>query len=284
MKQTTKHGLSLALTCAAALSAPAQGRADAAAPRSSYDAEQLLRTLLVASPYRIPDNAMRGTIRYRVEFDDATAWHWPETGEQHVERNGDATTLTICADCGEETPPSKDALQRALAPNDWVQSDDYRIRDFARAARGNSVDARMQSLAVLVRQHMGGDIDFSRYDSAKQAFDSRSGDCTEYAVLLAATARSRGVPARVVAGIAYSSRFLGRKHAFSPHLWVQTWNGQRWVSHDAALERFDASHIAIAIGDGSPQDFAQVMHAIAHLRIVDAEAVVEDGDTANATR
>ena len=253
-------------------------------PHSTDDAEQLLRAMLVASPYRIPETAMRGTIRYRFQFDDGTQWKWPETGEQHVEKDGNAIALTICANCGEEVQPSREDLQLMLEPNDWVQSRDFRIRDFARDARGSSVDARMHSLALLVRQHMTGAIDFNRYDSATQAFDSRSGDCTEFAVLLAAAARSRGIPARVVAGLSYASRFLGRKHAFSPHLWVQAWDGARWISYDAALDRFDATHIALAIGDGTPQGFAQVMHAIAHLRIVDAAAIVEDDTTTTAAR
>jgi len=278
-----KRPTQLALSCAIALAASAHA-ADPAPLYSTYEAEQLLRTMLVASPYRISEAAMRGTIRYRFEFDDDTRWSWPETGEQHVERGGDATTLTICADCGDEAPPSREELHRALAPNDWVQSRDFRIRDFARGARGNTIDARMRSLALRVRQHMDGAIDFNRYDGAAQAFESRSGDCTEFAVLLAAAARSRGIPTRVVAGMSYASRFLGRRHAFSPHLWVQAWNGTRWTSHDAALDRFDATHIAIAVGDGTPQGFAKVMHAIAHLRIVDAAAIVVDETTADAAR
>lgn len=259
-------------------------RAADPAPHSTYEAEQLLRTMLVASPYRISEQAMRGTIRYRIEFDDGMRWSWPETGEQHVEFDGNAATLTICANCGDEAAPSNEALQHALAPNDWVQSHDFRIRDFARGARGSSVDARMRSLALLVRQHMDGAIEFNRYDSAARAFDSRNGDCTEFAVLLAAAARSRGIPTRVVAGLSYASRFLGRHHAFSPHMWVQAWDGARWISYDAALDRFDSTHIALAIGDGTPQGFAQVLHAIAHLRVVDAAAIVEDEATADAAR
>lgn len=277
-----KRLIPIALACVSALPMPA--RAADPAPYSTYDAEQLLRTMLVASPYRISETAMRGTIRYRVGFDDDTQWNWPETGEQHAEKDGNTITLTICADCGEEAAPSRETPQDMLESNDWVQSRDFRIRDFARGARGNSVDARMRSLAVLVRQHMDGAIDFNRYDGATQAFESRGGDCTEFAVLLTAAARSRGIPTRVVAGLSYASRFLGRKHAFSPHMWVQAWDGTRWVSYDAALDRFDATHIAIAIGDGSPQGFAQVMRVIAHLRIVDAAAVVKDETATTAAR
>jgi hypothetical protein len=35
---------------------------------------------------------------------------------------------------------------------------------------------------------------------------------------------------------------------------VQAWTGDRWVSYDAGLERFDATHIALATGDGDPRN------------------------------
>ncbi len=86
----------------------------------------------------------------------------------------------------------------------------------------------------------------------------RSGDCTEFSVLLAALARSRGIPARIAVGFAYSDRFSGKKDVFSPHTWVQAWTGKRWVSYDAGLGEFDATHIAVAIGDGDPLDMQAV--------------------------
>jgi hypothetical protein len=78
----------------------------------------------------------------------------------------------------------------------------------------------------------------------------------------------------VVYGIAYSSRFTGKAHVFSPHSWVQAWDGQRWRSYDAGLGHFDAGHIALAIGDGSAAELAPAMHAIPGMRIVDAYGVL----------
>lgn len=245
-----------------------------APPRSNYEMEQAIRALLVASPYKISDAALAGTIRYRVELRDGSIWNWPETAEQHVAQHGNATELTICANCGRETPPTEAELRRYLQPNDWVQSRDRRIVEFARAANGGSIDATMSALILSVQKHMTGAIDFREYQTAVQAFDSRSGDCTEYAVLLAAAARARAIPTRVVVGLSYASRFLGHSHAFSPHMWVQAWNGTRWASYDAALSHFDAGHIAIAVGDGAPESTRGVMNTIAKLRIIEAAGVL----------
>ncbi len=56
-------------------------------------------------------------------------------------------------------------------------------------------------------------------------------------------------------------------------MWVQSWDGKRWVSYDAALGEFDAGHIALVIGDGSLSG-PMAMNAIARrMRIVDALAL-----------
>lgn len=260
---------SIAAAFLAASSAPA-----GEPQRSNHELEQALRTLLVASPYKISEAARAGTIRYTVRMSDGAAWNWPETQEQHVVRRGDATELTICADCGREPAPGADDLKRYLEPNPWVQSHDRRVIAFARAATGGSVESRMSALVLAVQKHMTGAIDFREYQSATQALASRGGDCTEFAILLAAAARARHIPTRVIAGVSYSSHFLGTPHAFSPHMWVQAWNGQRWLSYDAALGKFDAGHIAIMLGDGTPDGLRGEMDAIARLRIVAATGLL----------
>jgi transglutaminase-like putative cysteine protease len=193
-----------------------------------------------------------------------------------VHDDGATTELTICADCGKEAPPDADELRRYLAPNAWVQSRDRRVIAFARAATGGSVDSQMNQLVLAVQRELTGAIDFRDYGSATDALLSRGGDCTEFAILLAAAARARHIPTRVVAGVSYASHFLGERHAFSPHMWVQAWDGQHWKSYDAALGKFDAGHIAISIGDGTPDGFRGEMQAIARMHIVDATGVVED--------
>jgi hypothetical protein len=61
-------------------------------------------------------------------------------------------------------------------------------------------------------------------------------------------------------------------------MWVQAWDGQRWKSYDAALGRFDAGHIAISVGDGTPDGFRGEMQAISRLYIVEAAGIVKDAD------
>ncbi|KRB11462.1 transglutaminase-like domain-containing protein [Lysobacter sp. Root690] len=254
--------------------------ADSAA--SELELKAQIQAVLVPSPYRLSPAARHGTIRYRLgERDGAVGWLWPRTGEQSAVRRSDGLEVTVCKDCGGETAPDAQALRSYLAPTPWLQSDDRAVAGFARAAGGGSVDARMRRLVAAVQAHLSGPVVYSGYHSAREALARREGDCTEYALLLAAAARARGIPTRVVAGLAYGSRFVGRTNAFGPHMWVQAWNGERWVSYDAGMGEFDAGHLALVVGDGDPDSLRGAMQAIAGLRIEDAFGVLDEDRAAN---
>jgi len=155
-----------------------------------------------------------------------------------------------------------------LEPNAWVQSDSADIKKFARRhGAGKTPQQIMLHLVDAVRDHMTGPVDYLGYASATDALRTRSGDCTEYAVLLAALARAQNIPARLAYGLVYADRFSGKKDVFSPHAWVQAWTGTRWQSYDAGIGEFDATHLALSIGSGDPRDVENLAGAPAALRI-----------------
>jgi len=246
--------------------------AHAAEPAGQASVRERIQALSLPSPYRIPAQARDGIIQYRfVEAAGAERrWAWPETGEQHVRATDDGAVLTVCRTCGREPDPGEAQLAAYLRPSPLVESDDPKIAAFARAAGGGSVDARMRRLVAAVQARMSGPVVYRGYLGARAALEAREGDCTEFALLLAAAARARGIPARVAAGVAYGSRFVGKPHAFGPHMWVQAWNGERWASYDAGLGAFDAGHVALVVGDGSPESLEGALDAIRRLRIVEA--------------
>lgn len=264
-----------AIVCAADVAAQTAATAETARRPTTGQARAFVQSLLVKSPYRMSAQARAGEIRYRLRFESSREWDWPETGEQRATTDANGTELRICDDCGREQAPTDAMLRRYLAPNAWVQSDDRRIRNFARRhTRGGPVHLRMRALVTAIQTHMTGGIDYRDYHDALTALDTRSGDCTEYAVLLAASARALGIPARLAHGIAYSSRFTGQAHVFSPHVWVQVWDGKRWTSYDAGLGRFDAGHLALYLGDGSPDGLGGLARVIRDLRIEEAAGIL----------
>jgi hypothetical protein len=234
--------------------------------------------LVVRSPVRIPEWFKHRTLRFVLTRSDGAPVSVASTGEQAVAFGAHrAAVLTICAQCGAAQSPSEAELARYLAPNAWVQSDNAEIRALARntVAPGAPLDARMRKLVRLVKQRMQGSNDFLGYGDAVGALHSGSGDCTEFSALLAAFARSQGIPTRIVVGLAYSDRFSGKKDVFSPHVWVQAWDGRRWTSYDAGLGEFDSTHIALAVGSGEPDEISRTTAQLPLLRIEKAGVVRE---------
>ena len=63
---------------------------------------------------------------------------------------------------------------------------------------------------------------------------TRSGDCTEYAMLAAAMCRAQGVPSRTAIGLVYVNNLLG-KPGLAFHMWTEVWIKGRWLPLDATL-------------------------------------------------
>jgi hypothetical protein len=230
---------------------------------------------VVRSPVSIPDTLVHRTLRYVLDGDIDASFQIPTTAEQNVQRDGGSTVITICSHCGNEPAPTAAALQHYLAPNVWVRSDAIEIQHFAQQAGRSTqrVDLHMRALVERVNRRMRGTISFLGYADALEALRTGAGDCTEHAVLLAALARAQKIPTRVVSGLVYASRFSGKKNVFSPHMWVQAWDGERWLSYDSALNGFDSTHIALAIGDGSPEQYEAAVRELKNLRMEKAGVV-----------
>jgi transglutaminase-like putative cysteine protease len=103
------------------------------------------------------------------------------------------------------------------------------------------------------------------FATASEVGRTRTGDCTEHAVLLAALLRARGIPARVASGLIYVDAFAGQQGVFGYHMWTQalvdTDAGPAWVNLDATLpdeHPRDATHITLSVSslnDGQVQNF-----------------------------
>ena len=74
--------------------------------------------------------------------------------------------------------------------------------------------------------------------NASQTLATREADCTEFSQLYVSMARSLGLPARMVSGLAFSGS------SFGGHAWVEVWIG-RWVELDPTwgTDFVDATHI-----------------------------------------
>lgn len=144
----------------------------------------------------------------------------------------------------ETEPPTEDDL----APNSLIQSDDRGIRQMAMSVAPQETDA--WKIAVELEKLVHGAItekNFSQaFATAAEVAQTREGDCTEHAVLLAALCRARSIPARGAMGLVYFPQPQGAGFAY--HMWTEAWIEDRWVPLDATLGRggIGGGHLKVA--------------------------------------
>ncbi|MFI4875620.1 MAG: transglutaminase family protein [Blastopirellula sp. JB062] len=168
-----------------------------------------------------------------------------------------------------QTPPT----DADLAASSLVQVDDPAIRELAdQIAPG---DRDRWQLAVEIERQVHELIeqkDFSQaFASAADVARSRTGDCTEHAVLLIALLRAHDIPARAAVGLVYYDGRSGRGFAY--HMWTEAWINDRWIPLDATLGLggIGTGHIKIAdsdlAGGGAFAAFLPVTQVIGNIEI-----------------
>jgi len=240
-----------------------------------------LTKLLVAGPQGLADAAAAKAITYVLVPAEGKRLDIPATDEQQVKAaDGGKIALTVrplAMPAGSARPYKGDdeAALAALKPGSFVQSGDPKIVELARQAVGDAADVAeaARRIEAFVRGYIQKKSLSVGYATASEVAVTRQGDCTEHAVLATALCRAAGVPAQVVTGLAYTQQFAGRKDVFVPHAWFRVFVGGKWVGLDAALEGFDARHIALCCGDGDPAGFFNLATTLGYFQI--AEAKVE---------
>jgi len=165
------------------------------------------------------------------------------------------------------------AILEAMKPTRFLQSDDEKVIELARRAVGGTKDAAeaAKKIEAFVANYIDNRSLSVGYASAAEIIVSKQGDCSEFAVLTAAMCRAVGIPAQVVAGVAYVDDFLGNR-GFGGHAWAQAYIGGKWIGLDASFKGagrggYDAGHIALAVGNGEPVGFFNLASTLGQFKI-----------------
>merc|ERR1712226_102981 len=87
------------------------------------------------------------------------------------------------------------------------------------------------------------------FASASETARSKTGDCTEHGVLLAALLRAADIPSRVCNGLVYThANIAGKMEAvFGWHMWSQALIDDAWVDLDATLPTsYNVGHLLVS--------------------------------------
>ncbi len=184
-----------------------------------------------------------------------------ETSRQKFEKKDEGVyVLTLTADPrpGEAaalTAAEKQKLARYLKATPFLQSDDPRIRKLAAETVGAETDPFKAASMLGTWVFRNIEKKFTPIMSnALDTLKSRRGDCGEHAALFVALCRAAGIPAREVAGLAYTDE-LGEP-VLGGHAWAEVYAGGRWIAVDPTFGQkiADAVHVKFAEGGMNESD------------------------------
>ncbi len=177
-----------------------------------------------------------------------------------------------------------DELADSLAASSMIQSDAEKLVKTAREVVGSETNAwrAAQKLEYWVFKYMTQKSMGVGFASALESFDTREGDCTEHAVLLAALGRAAGIPTRVVMGLVYLMGVWGG------HAWNEVWIEGTWYPLDATngYGFTDPLHLPMAhmtMKEGGASEFTTLIMGMGTMD-VDIVSVVRDGRTIDVSK
>ncbi|HSE17343.1 MAG TPA: transglutaminase domain-containing protein [Pyrinomonadaceae bacterium] len=167
-----------------------------------------------------------------------------KTPEQTVEqKSAQELVLTIAArrsspEKAIELPVKDPGFAQFLKATTEFAADNEQVKNQAKQIAGKDRDA--WTVARKLAEWTFKNLEWKHVASADaaQTLATREADCSEFSTLFVAMARSLGLPARMVTGLAYSG------NSFGGHAWVEVWVG-KWIELDPTwgTDFVDATHI-----------------------------------------
>lgn len=245
--------------------------ADKELAMSKLEAPELLESTTVKPSRELPNPRRLAKATYRVSVEKDEMPELPTAAGQVFTRENAKTGLVVQEANGKE-PVAAEKLQAVkaehLASSSALKANDPVIADLVTTLKlGELTSAeRAARLREFVHSYIKTKDMSVGFATASEVARTKTGDCTEHAVLLAAMLRAAGVPSRCASGLVYVDQFAGQDGIFGYHMWTQalveqpdsTW---AWVNLDATLPSgvpYDAAHILLSVsglGEGEMQNF-----------------------------
>lgn len=137
-----------------------------------------------------------------------------------------------------QLPVTSPELAAFLKSSAEIASDNRNVIEQARQIAGDDRDAWSVAQKLADWTHKNLEWKSVARAGAAETLATREADCSEFSQLYVAMARSLGLPARIVSGLAYSG------NSFGGHAWVEVWVGE-WIELDPTwgTDFVDATHI-----------------------------------------
>lgn len=155
----------------------------------------------------------------------------------------------VIAAKNKKLPFSGRKFEKYLKPYPYIQSDDPEIIRTAKEIVGTEKDPLKAATLICdwIFKEIKKETSIVGAASAIETLKSKSGDCTEHAVLFCALARTIGLPARETTGLVYTGE------GFGYHAWAEAFLGEKWIPIDPTVNAvgISATYILLGIEDES---------------------------------
>lgn len=231
--------------------------------------EALLDFSRLPSP-EVPRARQAASLRIALEGVPATL-QVPASGGQRCARAGERLECRIDRRARAASADSADEARAALRPTLAAPSHERQFIELAASLEASASDPEGSVARLLA--WIEANIAKEAIDafSAADVLRERRAECQGHAYLFAALARAAGLPTRIVNGLVYMPEHAG----FLYHTWNEVWfANEGWRPVDATLgqARADATHVALALGEG-PAELAPLAAMVGRARVAAVGAV-----------
>lgn len=224
------------------------------------DAPELMMSTLVKPDKAIGNPRMIRSATYIVKAKSGPLPDLPSVGAQTFERL-DPGSGRVTIRPGRAAATTHQQVPTSLNRSRMIDPGDAAINPLITLARltHDMTDAdKVERLRRTVHHYITKKDLSVGFASSSEVARTRTGDCTEHAVLLAALLRHQNIPARVVSGLLYVEELDNQRDVFGYHMWTQALvtvgspATAQWIDTDAVMPDAiptDATHIALIVSD-----------------------------------
>jgi transglutaminase-like putative cysteine protease len=248
--------------------------------RSAADRPINIQELSISLNRSIISPAQLGTIVYRItfakEFDDLEKAFKTGDNRQSV-RSVDQHSLELVVSAVRKPPgvaTSEKPEQEYLDSNQMINSDDALVRKLAADAVGDETDPWKK--AQRIEKWVKGWINLRVTDvpsTADRIARTRTGDCKDAAILVAAMCRAQQIPSRTAIGLVYAATRDQPKLAY--HMWTEVWINGQWLGLDATRGFGSVGPDHVKVTDHSWKGAASLMPMLPVTRLMMAKPSAE---------
>lgn len=204
----------------------------------------------IVQPYDTSAAVYRITIRNE---DDPGSAFSRDTRQQVKNVRGNSLELHIRAGGEVETIGEEKIGAEFTQSCYFINSNDALVQDHAKKAVGLEKDPWKKALRIEKWVHANmRNKNHEALATADHVARTLEGDCTEYAMLMAAMCRASGVPSRTAVGLVYAD--VKGAPVFAFHMWTEVFARGQWVPLDATLGRGKVGATHLKITDQSWHD------------------------------